>query len=762
MMLKTLRRIVQEVTSAQDLLEALQIMVSRVREAVDTQAAAIFLIDNRHAEYVLMAAEGLNVSAIGKIRVPLNVGLIGLVGRREEPISLEDAQAHESFFHHPEAGEEKYRAFLGVPIIHHRRLFGVMTIQQEEKRRYDEAEEAFLITIAAQLGGVIAHADATGRLAEVTSDATVIEEVEYEEARIGGIPSVPGVGIGYAVVVYPPADLDAVPDRHIDNVEIEIEKLNNALTSACEEIGRLRERLSEALPAQELALFDVYMKILESPSLGDEIIAEIKRGNWAQGALRKIIKTHINQFESMEDDYLRERAADFRDLGRRILSHLQASQTAVTDYPPKTILVGDEVTAAALAEVPAGYLQGVVSSKGSSNSHVAILARALGVPTVMGAKGMSVTRLSDQLLIVDGYFGQVYVSPSAELLSEFQALQQEEHELDQSLEELRSQHAETPDGYRIALLVNTGLAVDAGLSLSVGAEGVGLFRSEVPFMTRDRFPTEEEQRIIYRQLLKAFAPRYVTMRTLDIGGDKALPYFPVVEDNPFLGWRGIRVTLDHPDVFLMQIRAMLKANHELNNLRIMLPMVSGVGEVDEALHLMDQAYREVIEEGSAMEKPLVGVMIEVPSAVYQSREIARRVDFLSVGSNDLIQYILAVDRNNPRVAGLYESLHPAILRALMQIVEGAHSEGKQVGICGEMASDPVAVILLLAMGFDSLSMNSTSLPRMKWVIRNFTMAYARKLLNEVLGMDNPTLIRFHLEKALDEVGLGGLIRAGKR
>lgn len=761
MMLKTLRRIVQEVNSAEGLLDALQIMVTRVREAVETQSASIYLIDNRHSEYVLMATEGLNVAGVGHIRVSMDEGLIGLVGRREEPINLEDAPSHDSFFHHPEAGEEKYRAFLGIPIIHHRRLYGVLTIQQEEQRRYDESEEAFVITIGAQLGAVIAHASATGELNSLLATETS-EESDYEEASIGGIPSVPGVGIGQAVVVYPLADLDAVPDRQVEDMASEIRAIHDALSAAREEVQRMSERLADSLPPQELALFDVYMKILDSQSLGEEVITEIKQGMWAQAALRKVIKTHINHFESLEDDYLRERADDFRDLGRRVLSHLQARQTTAIDYPEKTILVGDEVTAAALAEVPEGHLQGVVSSRGSSNSHVAILARALGVPTVMGAKGMSVTQLADQELIVDGYFGQVYVSPTPELLTEFQALQQEEVELNESLEELRTQHAETPDGYRISLLVNTGLAADASLSLSVGAEGIGLFRSEVPFMTRDRFPTEEEQRIIYRQLIKAFAPRPVTMRTLDIGGDKALPYFPVEEENPFLGWRGIRITLDHPDVFLMQVRAMLKANHELNNLRIMLPMISGVGELDEALHLIDQAYAEIVEEGMPCEKPLIGVMIEVPSAVYQARDLAKRVDFLSVGSNDLTQYILAVDRNNPRVAGLYESLHPAVLRALMQVVEGAHNEGKQVGICGEMASDPVAVILLLAMGFDSLSMNSTSLPRMKWVIRNFTMAFARKLLSEVLSMDNPTLIRFHLEKALDKMGLGGLIRAGKR
>jgi phosphotransferase system, enzyme I, PtsP len=253
----------------------------------------------------------------------------------------------------------------------------------------------------------------------------------------------------------------------------------------------------------------------------------------------------------------------------------------------------------------------------------------------------------------------------------------------------------------------------------------------------------------------------VIMRTLDVGGDKDLPYFPVIEDNPFLGWRGIRITLDHPEILLVQMRAMLQASVGLDNLHIMFPMVTVVAEVEEAKQLLRQAYEETVAEGFAVKMPTVGVMVEVPSAVYQAQIFARRVDFLSVGSNDLTQYILAVDRNNARVAGLYESLHPAVLRALMQVVAGAHREGKRVSICGEMAGDPAGALLLVAMGFDSISMNANRLLRIKWVIRKFTMKRLKQLLDEVLAMDDGLEIRNHLELALEEAGLGGLIRAGK-
>ncbi|MCW8409217.1 phosphoenolpyruvate--protein phosphotransferase [Legionella sp. PATHC035] len=763
-MLKVLKRIVQEVTTAKQLSEALVILVQQINKAINAEAASVYLIDTKHAEYVLIATEGLNKQAQFRVRISFDSGLVGLVGRREEPINLEDAPAHPDFYHNPLLGEEHLKAFLGVPIIQHRKLYGVLIVQQTEQRYFDDTEESFLITLAAQLGGIIAHAEATGELAELTQPKPmgVTKKIESSTAALAGIGSVPGIGIGTAVVVYPQADIDAVPQNPVETLDEEINAFYEALESTREDMHRLSRRMKSVVGEEEHALFDVYLRILDKDSLGVEVEHIIRKEKiGAQAALATVIKKHIAQFENMEDSYLRERASDFRDLGRRVLAALQWSQQEEIVYPKRTVLVGEEVTAAALAEVPEGYLAGVISAKGSNNSHVAILARALGVPTVMGVRGLKLDSISRRAIVVDGYYGQVYISPSKSVLAEFKLLEQEEQALNQSLISLRDKPAETTDNYKVSLQVNTGLAMDAGLSMSVGAEGVGLYRSEVPFMSRDHFPSEDEQTIIYRQTLKAFAPRPVTMRTLDIGGDKVLPYFPVEEDNPYLGWRGIRVTLDHPDVFLMQVRAMMRASEELNNLRIMLPMVTNLSEVEEASYLIDQAFTELLEEGCAIEKPKLGVMIEVPAAAYLAREIAKRVDFISVGSNDLTQYFLAVDRNNARVAGLYDSMHPAMLRVLLKVVEGGHAAGVEVSICGEMASDPLAVILLVAMGFDTLSMNSSSLPRVKWVIRNLAIANARKILAEVLEFEHPAQIRFHLQKALEEEGLGGLIRAGK-
>ncbi len=762
-MLKVLKRIVQEVTTAGQLKDALVILVQRVREAVNADAVSVYLIDSKHAHYVLVATDGLNKQAEFRVRISTDTSLIGMVGRREEPFNIDNAQTHPEFYQNALLGEEHLNGFLGIPIIQHRKLYGVLTAQQADNRCFDDEGEAFLITLAAQLGGIIAHAEATGELAQLTLPLSASPgSSEVMQLELTGIGSAPGVAIGTAVVIYPAADIDAVPRLHVDDIDNEIALFYAALKVARDNMHRLGRRMKAAVSEDEHALFDVYLHILDKDSLGAEVVEEIRQEKIsAQSALAVVIKKHVSQFENMKDDYLRERASDFRDIGRRVLAELQSSQQDEINYPRRTILVGEEITAAALAEVPEGQLVGIISAKGSSNSHVAILARGMGVPTVMGVRGLNIDQLSRKAMIVDGYYGQVFVSPSKALLAEYKQLAHEEDELNQSLIVLRDKPAETTDNYRISLQVNTGLAMDSGLSMSVGAEGVGLYRSEVPFMSRDRFPSEDEQYIIYRQTLKAFAPRSVTMRTLDIGGDKVLSYFPVNEENPYLGWRGIRVTLDHPDVFLLQVRAMMRANEGLNNLRIMLPMITTLSEVDEAIYLIDQAFDELLEEGCQIERPELGVMIEVPAAVYQARELAKRVDFLSVGSNDLTQYLLAVDRNNGRVASLYDSLHPAMIRTLIKVIEGGHAAGVKVSICGEMANDPLAVILLLAMGFDTLSMNSSGLPRVKWVIRNFSMALARKILAEVLEMEHPTEIRLHLQSALELQGLGGLIRAKK-
>ncbi len=753
MMLDALRRIVQAVNSADDLESALDIMVQRIAQVMGVEVCTVYLRSPDSKRLVMMANQGFNPELVGVASLGEDEGLVGVVARREEPLNLDKAEEHPSYFYLEGIGEELYHSFLGVPIIHQRRLLGVLVVQQKDSRRFDEDEEAFLVTMSAQLAGVIAHAKATGAIGGKNRRRDPSRSAEFK-----GIPGAPGIAMGIAVLVIPEADLYSVPSRPCDDVEGEVAFFFQCLQAVREDITDIKNRLQDRLAKEEQALFDVYLSMLDDRALGIEIEDKIREGEWAQGALAQVVISHVRTFESMEDAYLKERATDVKDLGRRVLAYLQTANTRDIEYPDRTILVGEELTASLLAEVPREKLAGLVSVRGSSNSHAAILARAMGVPTIMGAVDLPFTQVEGAKLVVDGYNGIVHYNPAPELYARFEAIYEEQQQLTKGLEALRDVPSETLDGHRVPLWVNTGLMVDVAKSIDHGAEGVGLYRTEIPFLLRERFPSEEEQRVIYREQLQAFSPLPVTMRTLDIGGDKSLPYFPIEEENPFLGWRGIRVTLDHPEIFLVQVRAMLKASVGMDNLRIMLPMISNVPELEEALELIYRAHDELVDEGVEAKLPPIGVMVEVPSAVYQARELARRVDFLSVGSNDLTQYLLAVDRNNSRVADLYHSMHPAVLRALRDVALAADAEGKPVGICGELAGDPGAAILLIAMGYDMLSMNANSLLKVKSVIRSHSVEAAENLLERALKMESAVEVRELVRNAMAAAGVGKMLQ----
>jgi phosphotransferase system enzyme I (PtsP) len=753
-MLDILRRIIQEVNSAPDLDQALNIIVQRVRESVGVDVASVYLKDMEHEQYVLSATEGLRKNAVGRVRFGLAEGLVGMVSEREEPVNIEDAPSHPRYRFASETGENPYHAFLGVPIIQYGTVLGVLVVRQREHRRFAEQEEAFLVTLAAQLAGAITHAGASGDIAHALQASARVSAV------LNGLPGAPGIASGQALVVYPPANLEAIPDRAVTDTDAEIESFRAAVNAVQDDMRDYANRMSSILPAEELALFDALLMMLGGDSLMGETIERIRAGNWAAGALRETIGQHVRVFESMEDSYMRERASDIRDLGRRILTRIQSDVPGKKEFFPQTILVGEEISVGQLAEIPVENLAAIVSASGSSSSHVAILAHAMGVPAVMGVADMPVGRLDGQMIIADGYRGDVFINPSELVRREYLRLQTEETELTEVLKNVSGQPSVTPDGVNIPLYLNIGLLSSVENEVHDNGDGVGLYRTEIPFLMQDRFPGEELQLRIYRKALEAFSPRPVSLRTLDVGGDKSLSYFPVIEDNPFLGWRGIRISLDHPEIFLTQIRAMLRASVGLNNLTILLPMISTVTELDHALLLITQALGELLEEGEPVVRPPVGIMIEVPSAVYQVSAMAKRVDFFSIGTNDLTQYLLAVDRNNARVAGLYQTLHPAVLGAIKQVIDQAHVLGKPVSVCGEMAGDPAAVLALMGLGVNSLSMSASNLPRVKWVIRSFTQDEARDLLQQAWLLEEPRAIREMYNSVLEQGGLGGLIRPG--
>lgn len=761
-MLNALRKIVQEVNSTEKFDAILEIIVSRVKTAMAAGTCSVYLRNIDTGRFVLSATDGLLPEAVGKVSMSADEGLVGLVASKAEPLNLENAEAHPSFSYFPETGEEKFSSFLGAPIIHQRVVLGVLIVQRQQKSKFDESEEAFLITISAQLAAVIAHAEATGELARAVSDSN--KAVSTDEQIYVGLPSAPGVGIGTAVIVSSSADLDSVPRRMTDDVAHELDLFRNAVDKTKDDLRNIRNELSSKLSSEELSLFDVYISMLNDSSLGGEVTELIEGGLSAQSAWSQVIIAHIRTFSQMDNPYLSERATDVRDLGRRVLGYLQELQPANPDYPENTILIGEELAAPHLADVPFENIRGIISVRGSHNSHVAILGRAMGIPTIMGAVDLPWKEMEGANLIVDGYQGQIIYAPTEPLLKFYEGVYQEQRSLTRELEAMKDEPNETADGHRFRLWVNTGLQLDTILSLDRGAEGVGLYRTEVPFFLLDRFPTEEEQRLMYRDQLEQFAPLPVTMRTLDIGGDKALPYFPIEEENPFLGWRGIRITLDHPEIFMAQLRAMMKASIDLNNLNILLPMISNVQELDSAIELIKRAYHELTqEEGYQIKMPDIGAMIEVPAAVYQISDFAKRVDFVSVGTNDLTQYLLAVDRNNPRVAGLYHSFHPGVLNALRIIVDSAKAANCPVSVCGELAGDPLGAALLVGMGYEMLSMSSANLLKVKAVLRQLKMSELIEITNHVCTLSDASAIQDYLENALERPELSRLLHpAGSR
>ena len=755
-MLAELRIIVQRVNSASNLLSALDIIVSCVRETLKTQVCSVYLYDSDIDGYMLMASQGLKEQAVRQVSLQADEGLIGLVAKNAEPLNLKDASTHPSYFYLKETGEEIFNAFLGVPIIHHRKVLGVLVVQNEEVRRFDEGEEAFLVTLSAQLAGVIAHAEATGAMAGLSPSGQKLTDTVFQ-----GISGSPGVAIGDAVVVFPQADLSQVPERQVNDIEMEIEFFQECLKSVQQDMTALESKIGNQLAEEELQLFNVYARMLDDDVLGNEVIERIRLGSWAQGALAFVARKHIRAFEAIEDDYLRDRSADIKDLFSRVLLYLQKKKPFTPKYANNSILVSNELTPSMIADVPLSNLKGLVSIKGAGNSHVAILARTMGIPTVMGVTDLPLHLVDGKKIVLDGNKGNVISNPTELLLKDYTEAIIEQDQFIAGLEDLKDFPCETKDKHKVHLWINTGLMSDTIYSVDRCAEGVGLFRTEVPFILSERFPSEKEQTLIYRQQLESFAPNLVTMRTLDVGGDKDLPYFPIKEANPFLGWRGIRVTLDHPEIFISQIRAMLRASYKLENLQIMLPMISNVGEVNAAIELIKRAHRELRQEGLSIKFPPIGVMIELPAAVYQARALAKLVDFISVGSNDLTQYLLAVDRNNPRVAALYSAFHPAVLGSLNYIVKEVKLVRKPISICGEMAGDPGAAVLLMAMGFDILSMNSTALLKVKSVIRSITYLSARDLLDSVLEMDDMHGVRKEVDLMLYNFGVDRVLRSSR-
>jgi len=739
-----LTRIVQEVSLVESPPEQVKLIVDSISQAIGVDVCSLYRI-NENQEMVLLASHGLAI--VDEIKLPAGKGLVGLVAKNRHVLNIAEAPAHPDYFYVAQAREENFHSFCGVPLVRFGEVIGVLVVQSTQAQQLSKESEAFLVTLASQLALIVANVP----VSKIKPPSINIQSK--------GVKGASGTGIG-TTLLCDNSELSNVPDAVCENIDAAIKQWQDLLGFVKEEIKSEQVALGGTLSESVSGIFDAYQMLLSNQSLIDKVELEIRAGHWLPGALRLTIHYYVELFRAMDDPYLKARSEDIQYLGNKLYNawrgeHLNEPTRIVAGET--VVLVGAHVGVSDIANVPIENLAGIVCFEGSSLSHTAVLANAIGVPAVMGVADLHGLQ-SGELIIVDGNEGKVILHPSDAVAGEFRKLIYKERVFRKQLDVLRDEPAKTTDGEVIALYANTGLLADITPGLKNGAEGVGLYRTEIPFMMRDSFPSEDEQVDVYQRVFEAYRDKPVYMRTLDIGGDKQLPYFPIShEENPALGWRGIRFTLDNIQLLMTQIRAMIRAAEDGGNLHILLPMITSTNELDTFKQLLTDACEQLRNEGVSLLKPKVGVMVEVPAAISQLPFWKDKIDFVSIGSNDLSQYLLALDRNNARVANRYDHVHPAVLHEIYRIVTIAKKNNISLSLCGEMASDPVAVVLLLGMGIRKLSMSAAMLPRIKWLIKSVSISEMEALLVKMLRVDNVDLIRKTVCDELASLGLNELI-----
>ncbi len=745
--LATVTTLVQEISGAENAMSAMQTIVARLSQLMDVPVCSLYLKSPTRSKLILAATQGLSESSVGKIKLNINEGLVGVIASTKHPLNLADAPTHDKFVFFPQAHEAPYRQFMGVPLIHLRQLIGVIVVQGKTKALFSQEAEAFLVTIASQLAATLYNIQRSGEWIPTRRPAKLYK-------RFNGIISSSGIGIGDLTHINTHIDLLQVPEKQSGSPEDEQSLFEIALQKVSDDLEHGANRIKKDLPEDIVSLFSVYRMMLQSPELRDGTLQQIQLGNSAMWSVRKTALELATVFEMADDPYMKARGEDVRNIAIKLMTQMaKRERSASPDSTTPIILAGDLISIADLSEYSSTQIKGIICTSGSALSHTSIVANALGLPAVMGVADLDIKRYTGQLIVIDGNRGEVVISPPKEMIKEYRQLEKNDQQFNETLAKYRDLPAVTLDGFHVTLHTNTGLLADVSPGLRNGAEGIGLYRSEIPFMVHDSFPTEEEQYLVYKEVIDAYSPRPVSMRTLDIGGDKQLPYFAFKEENPYLGWRGIRFTLDNTALQVTQIRAMLRAAHGRDNLQILIPMVSRIDEVKAIKELIQQSLVELSKEGKQVSKPKLGIMIEVPSAMLLLDKIAPYIDFVSIGSNDLTQYLLAVDRNNPKVSRLFDNLNPAVLVALQMIKNKCTELNLSVSLCGEMAADPASVLLLIAMGFDRLSLSAHKIPKIKWLIRQLKREDLLKLLTKANAAESEADIRKALSKKMKELGL---------
>jgi len=575
-----------------------------------------------------------------------------------------------------------------------------------------------------------------------------------ERLILTGIPAAPGLAHGKTVIVTQQS-LE-IPQHEIEEVDAEIERMMQACQQSREEIREIKDEVSTRSMENEAEIFEAHGMILEDVALLDRAKKAIRQGTNAEKAWMDAIEFFAQMMESIPDETLSSRAMDIRDVGRRVLGHLLGVSIGGTVLTEPSIIVGDDLTPSDTVSLDKDLVLGFLTAKGGPTSHTAILSKAFGLPAVVGLGEKLLDLPEGTLVLVNGSDGKIIVAPDEEETAEFAKSEERDN-----VEQLKAQKAAqapgvTADGERVEMVANVGGVVDAPLGIRNGAEGIGLFRTEFLYLDRKSLPTEAEQIEAYRTVFENYPDMPIVVRTLDIGGDKVIPYLDLPEElNPFLGWRGIRMIDGVEDIFLKQFRALLQAGaSERVDLRIMVPMVSGLAEVKAARAVMQKAKAELMLEGLPhAEKVQFGIMIEVPSAALLADRLAKEVDFFSIGTNDLTQYTLAVDRTNSKVAHLANPLNPAVLTLIKMTIESAHKEGKWVGLCGELAGEPLAAPILLGLGLDEFSMSPARVPVIKEVMRHLHKEECRKLAEKVLALTDEQEVIEESRAFLADIGL---------
>lgn len=659
----------------------------------------------------LYATEGLNREAVHLTTMRAGEGLVGLIAREAEPLALSDAQNHPAFSYRPETGEEVYRSFLGVPILRGGAVMGVLVIQNRASRVYSDEEIESLQTTAM----IMAEMIAAGGLKSLARPGA---SIGLDRPIHGvGVSLADGVGLGHAVLHEPRV---AITNLIAENPAAEVQRLEAAIAEMRASIDELIERGDVAHIGEHREVLETFRMFAHDQGWLRRMREVVLTGLTAEAAVERVQSDTRAKMLRQTDPYLRERLHDLDDLANRLLRTLvgKANGVAREEMPENAILIARSMGPAALLDYDRARLRGLVLEEGGPTSHIAIVARALGIPAVGEIVNATALIQSGDAVIVDGQAGEVQIRPQPDVENAYKDKARLRARKQEQYRKLKSQPAVTRDGVPIVLQINAGLLVDMPNLEATAAAGIGLFRTELQFMVAEHMPTTSEQQALYTAVLDQAQGRPVTFRTLDIGGDKVLPYMErVEEENPALGWRAIRIGLDKPRLLRAQIRALLRAGAG-RDLKIMLPMIATVDEFLRARTIVDREQAMLAKQGHVPPLSLqLGVMVEVPSLLFELPEIVREADFLSIGTNDLMQFLFAADRENKRVADRFDPLGVGALRALRSIVEAAAEANCPVTVCGEMGGKPLETLALIGLGYRAFSMSAASIGPVKAMLR---------------------------------------------